>query len=107
MNNINRDVFFDDICKLILVKYEKDNRGVRQEKSEAREVFCMKKSVSRNEFYKAGQMGLQLSLVICIDFEEYNNEQEVEYNGEKYAVTRVYENNGVIELYLNKKVGVV
>ena len=53
-------------------------------------VLCGLKSVGRNEFYSAAVTGLKPELVFVIHGYEYNGEQEVKFEGNRYRVIRTY-----------------
>ena len=78
---------------------------VANDKSE-REIFCAPLQISMAEFYKAGEQGLKPEIKAAIDREEYNGEQVMIFEGEKYAVLRSYErSDGLLELTGTRKVG--
>lgn len=69
-------------------------------------VFCSIKSVSRNEFYNAANTGLKPSLVFIVHSYEYENEEKVEFEGNKYKVIRTYlKNTDEIELTCERVIG--
>lgn len=71
-----------------------------------RTVLCKKLSVSQNEFYRAGQNGYKPSLMLVIHTYEYDDEQEVEFEGKRYKVIRTYEENyEELELTCEEKSG--
>ena len=53
-------------------------------------VLCGLKSVGRNEFYSAAVTGLKPELVFVIHGYEYNGEQVVKFEGNRYRVIRTY-----------------
>ena len=78
--------------ELTLIGYETgyDDIGQEIETSLERKILCGIKSIGRNEFYAAAQAGLKPSITFAIHGYEYNGEQKVEFEGEKYKVIRTY-----------------
>ncbi len=95
-----------DILNLIAVTYIKDDIGQEIEQEVLKQVFCQVESVSMSEWFRAGRDGMKPQYKVTMFFYDYNGEQVADYNGERYAVYRTYiRNNELIELYLEKKVG--
>lgn len=69
---------------------------------EAATVFCNKRSVGQNEYYKAQQAGKQLELKIEIHTADYAGETLVEFEGKRYSVLKTYTppDSDVVELTL-------
>jgi SPP1 family predicted phage head-tail adaptor len=96
----------DDVIKLLSTTYEKNKYGQDIPVNTAREVFCDKKSVSRNEFFNAGRNGLNPQYVFTVFKGEYSGESICEYNGLTYSIYRTYESDDdYIELYVERKGG--
>ena len=78
--------------QLILLKQDhvQDDIGNWQPVLVPKPVLCALKSVTRNEFYSAAQAGLRPERVFVIHGYEYEGEQEVEFEGERYRVVRTY-----------------
>ncbi|SDC06116.1 phage head closure protein [Shouchella lonarensis] len=96
----------DDICDLITVDYITDD--IQQEISQetARTVFCIRLSVSRQEFYNAGQAGHKPSMTLLVDSDEYDNEQKFVYQDQTYHVYRSFlRQDGYTELYGEVRTG--
>lgn len=71
-----------------------------------RQVFCKCRSVGRADFYNGQQAGLALSYVFETNPINYCGESELEYEGERYSITRTYQASAdVLELYAGLKVG--
>lgn len=97
----------DTVITLIGITYHKNSSGVDIAVETEREVYVGLKSVGRSDFYAAGQAGLALDHVFVTDPINYNGEQEVEYLGERYEVTRTYQSSSnVLEIYVGHKAGV-
>lgn len=78
--------------ELILIGqiYEEDEWGNQVPVEARKPVLCNVKSIGRNEFYAAAQTGLKPEITFVIHGYEYNEEKEVEFEGEKYKVIRTY-----------------
>ena len=65
-------------------------------------------SISRNEFYKAGEQKLNPELMVTTAAINYNGEEVIEIDSVTYAIYRKYrdEFSDEVELYLRKEVGV-
>ena len=66
------------------------------------------RSVSRDEFYRAGEQKLNPEMVLTTAAENYNGEELVKVDGVRYAIYRKYQDplkSDDIELYLRKEVG--
>ena len=98
-----------------------DENGVwREGPPVAREVLAQIDSVSRDEFFAAGQNGLRPEYRFRVFQAEYQGERECGYDGEMYAIYRTYRvaagdfrrtarnspDSDYIELYVTRKVGV-
>lgn len=62
---------------------------IRQEVSR-KTVLCDVKSIGQNEFYNAAVAGFRPTIVFVVHSFEYDGEQTVEFEGEKYRVIRTY-----------------
>ena len=56
-------------------------------------VLCGVRSVSQSEHYAAAAHGLQPEIVFILNQYEYSGQKEVEYEGHKYRVIRIYKIN--------------
>ena len=65
-----------------------------------RQVFAEVKSVGMKEYYEAVTLGLKPEIKFVLqDYDDYQGEKEVAYNGIRYEVTRVYRTeNNLLEL---------
>lgn len=73
----------------------------------ARNVFVNVKSVTRQEFFEAGQAGMQPQYVFTMFGPDYEDEKIVEYKGTRYAVYRTYlKTSDDIEVYVEERAGV-
>lgn len=84
-----------------------DEFGVWRESSTSRTVLAQLSSVSRNEFFSAGQLGLAAEYVFSIFSAEYHGERTLIYQGRRYGIYRTYlTDDDYIELYAERKAGV-
>ena len=66
------------------------------------EVLAISVPVTRSEFYKAGELGIQPEFEFIIHPAEYSGEREIEYNGNRLRIYRTYERNpDELEIYCN------
>ena len=70
-----------------------------------REIFANKKSVRQSEFYNAAIVGLKPQLVFEVYSFEFNNDEKVRYNDQKYSIIRAYEKGETTELTVAAQVG--
>ena len=72
-----------------------------------RTVYANVRSVTQSEFFNASQIGLAPDYKMTMFGPDYQGEKVVQYNGERYAVYRVYQDKtDKIELYVQKEAGV-
>ena len=96
----------DDVLTLLKVTTEKDARGVLHKSISSREVFCKRRSVSRNEFFDGGRNGLNPEFVFDVFHGDYDGETLCRYDGNSYAIYRTYLNESdYIELYAQREGG--
>ena len=100
--------------EIILVKessYYDDSIGQCLTQEEMRKVWASIQTVTRSEWWDAGQRGLQPQLVVTTPMVNYEGEEIVQIGtGEKakrYGVYRAYfpDDSDMIELYLEGKAG--
>lgn len=70
-----------------------------------RQVFANKKSVRQSEYYQAATVGLRPELVFEIHGEDFEGEEMLRYNGKEYAIIRVYDKGGSLELTVSSWTG--
>jgi SPP1 family predicted phage head-tail adaptor len=64
-----------------------------------REVFANIKSIGQSEFYQAQAVGLKPEIKFVIaDYEDYQNEKLLEYDGKEYQVMRTYRDGTKLEI---------
>lgn len=98
----------DDVVSLIRETSEVDADFNAVGRREARQVYCYVRSVSRAEFYSAGQLGLHPTYVLDMFQGDYEGERIAVFHGEEYAIYRTYIklDEDRIELYLEERAGV-
>lgn len=63
-------------------------------------------SISAQEFFRGGEMGLKPEMIVKVWDREYNGETLLKYNGVRYIIYRTYlVSDGRVELYCQKDVG--
>lgn len=69
-------------------------------------VYCNVSSVTGSEWFEGGRNGLNPQYRFTMFAPDYEGEEVLEYNGERYAIYRTYVGqNETIELYTEKKKG--
>ena len=95
-----------NVLTLVSVAYTTDALNQQVPKETTRDVFCNVSSVSAQEFFYAGQAGLNPEWRVTMFAPDYNGETIAELNGTRYGVYRTYlGKNETIELYLERKAG--
>lgn len=95
----------DDILTLIRQIRGTDEYGDPTVTETSTEVFCRVASIGQKEFYQAHAVGLQPEVKFVIaDYLDYNGEQMVEYEGQRYRVLRTYRADMEIELVCYREV---
>lgn len=96
----------DDVLYLYQTTYTENDAGIQIPTNTKKEVFCQKRSVSRNEFFNAGRNGLNPAYVFTVFKGDYEGETICEYDGLTYSIYRTYEtNDDYMELYVQRKGG--
>lgn len=93
---------------LIRETYYLDEIGQPIPIEEVIEILCHIESIGQSEFFSAGQNGINADLRIVTQSVNYNNEQIIEYNGQRYGIYRTFRRNDSdeIELYCEWKGGI-
>lgn len=94
-----------DILQLVAHTYTRDKYGVDRESETLSQVFCRVDSISQSEWFEGGRSGLNPAYRFTIFAGDYNDEETVDYAGERYAVYRTYQNGDYMELYTEHKEG--
>lgn len=92
----------DDVIELVAEAPRA--HGIFEETVETRrKVFCQVNSVSRYEFYRAREAGLQPNFVFRLsESDDYHGEKIVIYRGVRYRVLRTYAHGDRAEANLSK-----
>lgn len=90
---------YDHELILIDQTYVKDEYGNQIPVPVRKSILCKVKSIGRNEFYSAAVAGLKPEIVFVIHAYEYEKEKKVEFEDDKYRVTRTYA-TGIEEIEL-------
>ena len=97
----------DDVIYLISTTYAPDDLGNQVATTTRTKRYCRVDSVTRSEFYAAGNAGLHPAYKFIFSRHEYNNEKLVEYGGVIYQIYRTYrKDDEQLELYAAERVGV-
>lgn len=95
----------NDLLLLISQKIGADDFGDPVIAETSREVFCSVRSIGQKEFYQAQAVGLQPEIKFLLaDHLDYDNEQHVEYEGQRYRVLRTYRTGQELELICYREV---
>ena len=96
---------YNEIIKLCKTTLEVDEYGNELEtKPTKREVFAQIRSIRMSEFYAAATADMSPSCVaVLADYRDYEDEEVVLWNDEKYRVLRTYRKGKQLELTLSKK----
>lgn len=96
----------DAVLTLIKETPYKDENGVQRVTRTSRNVFCKRKSITRNEFFNAGRNGLNPEMMFTVFHGDYDGERKCEFEGKKLAIYRAYNGDGdYIELYAQREGG--
>ncbi|PZO95397.1 MAG: phage head-tail adapter protein [Streptococcus pyogenes] len=67
-------------------------------------LLCLKRSITRSEFYQANQAGIRPSLIVDIHSFEYEDQELAEFDGKRYRIIKTYPVDlEIIELTLTEK----
>jgi SPP1 family predicted phage head-tail adaptor len=92
-------VFFSDRIKLRAVVHGVDSSGYPTQTNTDTEVWANVKTASRAEFYAANANGINVSMMIDVHVEDWENQTQVVYDSKTYDVIRAYQKGlGVVEL---------
>ena len=97
----------DDVISLIAKTYTITDYGDVTATESTRDVFADVRSVGMREKYEALQAGLNPELVFVLaDYEEYEGEDEIDYDDERYRVIRTYRNGQTLEITVTRDASV-
>ena len=84
---------FSEVIELVSLNTIVVNNGFEIDSEVNTEVFADKKSIRSNEFYESQKLGYKLSVMFVIKPYEYNAQEYIYYENNKYKVERTYEKN--------------
>ena len=96
-----------DVLTLIAQTISTDQYGNEVATEVEKQVFCEVDSITQTEFYQAANTELNPEYKFTIFFGDYNGQPIVEYNGLRYAIYRTYRADDNLELYVERKIGVI
>lgn len=70
-----------------------------------KEVYCFVDSVNSTEFFEASKNGIRAQIRVSLFVYDYENEEEIEFDGINYKIYRTFRKNDNIELYCSEKAG--
>lgn len=79
--------------------------GVPAAQDNRRTAYAHVESVSRSEWYAAGNAGFRPDFRFRLPRSSYSGELALDFAGVRYAIYRTYENKGEVELYAQKATG--
>lgn len=92
--------------ELLSVTRVQDSIGQWTEQATPRTVYGQITSVSRDEFFAAGQNGFKPEYRVTMFGPDYNGERRCLIDGVEYSVYRVYHGRtDSVELYLERRAG--
>ncbi|WP_130807650.1 phage head closure protein [Senegalia massiliensis] len=86
---------YDHEVKLIDEEIIKDEIGQEVATFIERTILCKVKDIGGSEFYNAKVAGLKPEIKLIVHSFEYQGEQKVEFQGNKYNVIRTYKGDTV------------
>ena len=96
----------DTTIKLVKKTYTTNDIGTPIQTEVISEVLANVRSVGRADFYAGSQVGLAMSYVFETHPCNYDGEDTLEYDGERYGIVRTYQTSeDVLEIYTGEKVG--
>lgn len=94
-----------DVLKLIKRAITLDDYGREVATETTRTIYCEVGSITQSEFYAAANTELNPDYRFTVFFGDYEGEELVEYNGERYVIYRTYRTGDDLELYVERKIG--
>lgn len=90
------------------VKGEDDIGNITSSSETSKKCYAKKQSIRTNEFYNAIGVGITPSVELVIKKLNYNSEEEIEWNGDRYSIIRTVgpKNKFDIVLVCSKKIGI-
>lgn len=100
---------YTEIIYLITkIKGEDDIGNITSSSETSKKCYAKKQSIRSNEFYNAIEVGITPSIEFVIKKLNYSNEEEIEWNNDRYSIIRTIDpkNRFDIVLVCSKKIGV-
>lgn len=95
----------NDVITLIQQNRSVDDYGDPVITETARDVFAKLGSIGQKEFYQAHAVGLQPEIkFILADYLDYDGEELVQHNGQRYRVLRTYRKGQELEITVYREV---
>lgn len=94
-----------DVLYLISQTISVDDYGNEVKTETERQVMCEVYSITQTEFYAAANTELNPEYRFDVFFGDYNGEDVIEYQGNRYAIYRTYRTGDTLELYCERKIG--
>lgn len=83
-------MMFDDELTLIKITHTTNDMGDSLEVEDRTNILCSLQSVTMSEHYQAAKHDVKPEIVFVINKYDYDNQQQVEYDSNKYRVVRSY-----------------
>lgn len=96
----------NDVLNFVTQTVTVDVYGVEQVTEETKQVFCDVQSIQQSEFYAAADTELNPEYRFIVFFGDYSGQSIVVYNGVRYSIYRTYRNGDLLEIYVERKIGV-
>lgn len=98
----------DGVAYLLKESYKEDKIGQHVPAKVRSEIFVSEGPITRNEWFKAGQSGMNPEIVLTTAAVNYSGETAIEYKNVRYGIYRTYheKDSDEIELYMHRKGGV-
>lgn len=87
MNSLTWD---DEVTLLSSDGYVEDELGQQLPNEKGITIFCSRQPTSRQEFYLAGQSGVEVSETLIVHPYEYHGENALLFNGKRMRVVKTY-----------------
>lgn len=95
-----------DVIELVSTTRQKNSKGIYETVEVKKQIFCSVRSVTMQEFFQGGQMGLKNQIRFDVFQYDYDGEEVIIHNGNRYSVYRTYlSKDDVLEIYCKKDVG--
>ena len=94
------------VVYLLQNKAVADTLKVQRKKFVKTKVYGELESVSGDEYFRAGQLGIKAKYMVSVFLYDYHDEQLCELQGKRYLIYRTYNRKGTerIELYLAEEI---